>query len=262
MGAILLGSMLCMASPGAVDALVVANTDDDIVLRAPENVEGWERVGACGALTAVYLGNGWVLTASHVGTHEFVLATGTHQPVPGSWRALRDPEGGSLRPDLAVFRVTPRPALPDATIRDRPIVLQEPVVLVASGLGRGQALRWRGLEGFEWGGNRARRWGTNRVQAVGRDFVLAGRNTRGFQLLWEPGKTRYEAQAAHGDSGGAVFVQQNSKWQLGGILFSIGTQAGQPRTSSMPGNTTQAADLSHYRGQLEALLGRGNGRGP
>ena len=68
--------------------------------------------------------------------------------------------------------------------------------------------------------------------------------------------TMFEAQAASGDSGGPVFVQENGEWVLAGLMHAIAQENGQPGRAAVFGNLTLISDLSqtHYANQINALL--------
>ncbi len=93
------------------------------------------------------------------------------------------------------------------------------------------------------------------MRSVGPQLALGGRSTHAFSTEFTAqgdGRTAYEAQAANGDSGGAVFVwDPEAGWALGGIMMAITTWAGQPSRAAISGNVTYAAELSAYR---EAIL--------
>jgi hypothetical protein len=228
--------------------------------RAPATGLGFEHVGKIGGTTGVYLGEGWVLTAGHVGAGEIWLEGVKYPAVAGSWAPLRGelhtssgPERASA-PDLGVFRVSPRPPLPALAITRRKPELGEPLLLVGCGFGRGERLEWDGRAGFRWGPSNVCRWGTNRVAAVGIDLPRAGTSTRVFATLFTAG-SQQEAQAALGDSGGAAFLRRRGSWLLAGIMISVVTFPGQPPQTVVDGNATHLAELSHYRDAILALTG-------
>ena len=80
------------------------------------------------------------------------------------------------------------------------------------------------------------------------------RNNSGAAI---PGSTavQYEAQAAPGDSGGAVFTKNGANWELVGVMAAIFLDGGQTISQTVYGNRTVFSDLtnSHYRTQLESL---------
>ncbi len=85
------------------------------------------------------------------------------------------------------------------------------------------------------------------------------RNNSGAAI---PGSTatQFEAQAAPGDSGGAVFTKNGSNWELVGVMAAIFLDSGQSIAQTVYGNRTVFSDLTnpHYRAQLENLRADNN----
>jgi hypothetical protein len=100
------------------------------------------------------------------------------------------------------------------------------------------------------------RWGTNRIFATRFDLDAHGVRTPAFAMRFDQGDTRHEAQAATGDSGGAVFIARKGRFELAGVLIAIVGQPEQPPETALYGNLTTAADLSVFRRELAALLQR------
>jgi hypothetical protein len=71
---------------------------------------------------------------------------------------------------------------------------------------------------------------------------------------------QYEAQAAGGDSGGAVFTKNGSNWELVGVMAAIFLDTNQLFSQTAYGNRTVFSDLTnpHYRTQLENLRADNN----
>lgn len=214
---------------------------------------GWQFVGPLGSVTAVYIDNGWVLTAGHVAIGEVTFEGVKYAAVPDSRIRLSDPEGG-LSPDIVAYRIHPKPDLGKLEIRESAPKVGEPVVMVGCGRDRGEAISWRGISGFSLTSKRMKRWGSNRIEEVGRYYSTQYTRTRGFGMSFDPFDTRYEAQAVNGDSGGAVFTKRGNRWELAGLLFTILAFADQPEATSLYGNRSFAVDLSHYREQILELI--------
>jgi hypothetical protein len=66
-------------------------------------------------------------------------------------------------------------------------------------------------------------------------------------------ETRFEAQAAVGDSGGAVFIPRKGRFELAGVLIAVASFPDQPPGTALYGNLSTAADLSVFRKSLAAL---------
>ena len=61
-----------------------------------------------------------------------------------------------------------------------------------------------------------------------------------------------EAQGAIYDSGGGVFYDSGSEWELAGLMLTGSTGSGQPGSTAIFGNQTYMADLSVYSSQINA----------
>jgi hypothetical protein len=159
--------------------------------------------------------------------------------------------------DLMVFRIDPSPNLPLLRIRATAPSSNGNVTMMGAGNLRGAATSWSGYDGFFWSGNTVgMQWGTNRVFATsfaGGSWTLSTDFTKVTS-----GGTTHEAQAALGDSGGALFMKNSAQvWELAGVLFAVGPFSGQPDSTALfgkpsqpVGNKTYAIDLSVYRQQL------------
>jgi hypothetical protein len=238
---------LCLAWPSR--AVIIDLGDGTGNTSAPADDPGWAHVGTttAGGLTAIYLGNGWVLTANHVGIGDVVFEGQTYAAVAGSYVQLENDSGPP--PDLGVFRIDRKPGLPILPIRTSTPSVDTAVIMIGHGQNRGPATRWRGHDGYEWGAGRTTRWGTNAVEGSG--TVL---NTAFFDTEFtDTGGSTDEAQGANGDSGGAVFIKNGSVWELAGVMFAIGEYPGQPAGLALYGNLTYAADLAPYRDQIIEL---------
>jgi hypothetical protein len=229
----------------------------------PPDVSGWSHVGRIRTLSAVYLGDGWVITARHVGSGDLVLGESTYPAVRDSIRPLTNPHDAGTSPDLVMFRVDPAPALPALQIMRRPPPPGTPVMMMGYGFGRGAPLVSQGKGGFTWNEQSAKRWGTNVIAQSGHDAQTLEYVTRCFRTLFNPAGSRFEAQASAGDSGGAVFAPTGrGRWQLAGVMISVDRHEGQPGLSSLYGNATNAADLSVYRAEILRITGRDASRTP
>jgi hypothetical protein len=239
-----------MASPA--HALVVQG-DPDEVTRSPGPGTGFDHVGNIRGTTGVYVGAGWVLTARHVGADDFELGGVRYPATPESWVALRGP-GGAGTPDLGLFRVDPRPPLPRLEIAQRAPTPGDPLLLVGCGLGRGEAFEWAGVRGWRWAPPGTCRWGRNLIASIALDSGVGGASTRVFETLFSDAEP-HEAQAAIGDSGGAGFAARRGRWVLAGIMIAVKSLPRQPAGTSVVGDATLLADLSHYRAEILAVIG-------
>jgi hypothetical protein len=234
---------------GSSYALVVVSDDGSENTTAPSDDPGWANVGTVSTLTGIYLGNSWMLTASHVGAGPVVLGGQTFSPVPNSTVQLRNPDGSVA--DLIVFRIEYAPHLPRLGIATATPKVGTPVLLIGKGRNRGAPVSWTGHEGFAWGTAWAPRWGTNTVY---KNDIRANSTGAFVTQFRKDGATQHEAQAAFGDSGGAAFVKVRGRWRLAGVLYGVTGFDNQPPETAFYGNFTAIADLSQYRRQIEKLM--------
>jgi len=241
--------VLALAASRAV-GLIVEREDDALNLEAPADDPGWANVGNCNTWTAVYLKRGWVLTAAHVGVSNIELDGTMHAADVRSRERVFNPDGTAA--DLMLFRIDPEPDLPPLEIAAESPPIGTPIVMVGSGLGRGEKTAVRGRVGFSWQGPSRKRWGTSLVYEYLPDQSIGF--TDAFATRFSIAKTEHEAHAAHGDSGGAAFARLGGRWQLVGIILAVDSHPGQPARSGAYGNRTIFADLSRYRKFIQSVI--------
>lgn len=230
---------------------MIAGADESAPMgRAP----GIGNVGTRATLTVVYLGNGWVLTARHVGAGTSVFGGVEHPRANDERFSVRDPDAAAPLADLILYRIEEPAGLEAVPLASEPIRVGDAVQIAANGRSTGKRQKWSGRKGFGLG-PRAPGWGTNRVEVVGLSFAAPETTTRVFATRFDAQATAREAQGAPGDSGGAVFVQREGRWELAGILLGVQAFPGQPPNTAYFGNTTVAADLYHYREKILEVIG-------
>lgn len=265
--------LLALAWAGPGQSLVLDDIRGEGNTQAPEPDPGWAHVVQhLGGPSAVYLGCRWVLTTQHVGVTIISMEGTRFNPTAESITPIANPDGKPS--DLLLFQVDKDPGLDPLLIPARPARTGQEVTLIGFGSSRGSSLTEKipdhGLvDGFYWKKDQTKRWATNRVSRhstfVNMDKAGRPSETRALPLLFEPledpESTRDEAAAAFGDSGGAVFgdidpVFPSRGSALLGLIFSVSSFEGQPKSSSLYGNATWVADLSYYRNAIvEAIEG-------
>lgn len=207
----------------------------------------------------IYLGNGFAMTARHVGMGEVFLRGEIVPPIPGSKRTLLNANGTPA--DAMIFELAlpegfvDLPLLPITSESPRP---GEEVLLIGFGRGRENVVEVTtdgpSEFGFSWTEKGSKRWGTNRVSHVDEALYQGSWTTRSFVLVFDPpssaATTGFETQASVGDSGGAVFVKRDGAWFLAGMMTSVTGYTRAPSHTSMYGDSTYAADLSTYRSEI------------
>jgi hypothetical protein len=241
---------LSLAVPAA--AVIIDSGDGSGNTTAPvPDDPGWSNVGTIGALTGVYLGGRFVLTAAHVGPGNIVLDGETYLYVPGTAVQLDngEPPPNTTYADLLMFQIYPEPPLPALEIADLSPAVLTPLILIGHGVDRGPPTSWNFIDGYYWGSAQSMRWGTNAVSGA-QLIELSGTASWSIETRFDEGGSDHEAQAAFGDSGGASFAPSGPQWELAGILFAILPFPGQPSGTALYGNFTYSVDLSFYRDQI------------
>jgi hypothetical protein len=251
---------------------------------------GWFNVGISSAQTStvIYLGNNWVLGARHA-THTSaeggVYINGNYHTMIDSSKVFLTNSDNSDA-DLVLFRLEPSanplpPAItPDYFSSTTPSGRQ---IMIGYGRDIGAAHSWDvdqsespwvwteaspGDEaGFDVDFSQQRiRWGENMVDSTGLPIIETGSGLfveGGYTTQFDDLAGFYtgtaglpsEAQASNGDSGGAVFSWDGTKWQLAGMMVTVSSpRSGQPANTAIYGDQTLIADLSVYREQILAVI--------
>ena len=254
-----LALILPLAIAAVASGVIIDSGDGTGNVTAPSPDPGWANVGTCNGLSCVYLGDGWVLTANHVGPGDATFGGIPYPWVPGASVRLSNPDTSLA--DLSLFKLAqPFPALPSLSIRTTSPPLGTSLILIGFGRNRGAADTWVNpspppatFSGYYWGAGVSQRWGTNSVQDVNAELYEPSFGTRLFGTEFDhtgPGHTTHESQAAVGDSGGAAFAWNGSSYDLAGTLIGILFFSGQPAETAAYMNATLAADLSVYRNEI------------
>lgn len=275
---------ICLATalvgPPAAHAVLIQTVSGTDNVTAPPDDPAWANLGVLGVGTGIYLGDGWVVTAAHVGAGPIVLSGTTYAAQAGTTVQLTNggAPGRSPLTDLILFRLEALPpGLPTLAIAATTPADGVPVTMIGAGRDRGPFTEWSvdtGTEPPTWtvvpsGGDaagyltdtpRAMRWGTNDIEGSG-IWVRASDLVPPLDVLSiatafdvQPGGT--EAQAVFGDSGGGLFVKNDMAWELAGLIFDVAAYAGQPVPggTAVFGNLTYSAELAFYRPQIMAVV--------
>ena len=267
---------LALAFLASARAVVIDTVTGTGNTNAPADDPGWANIGILGAGTGIYLGAGWVLSAAHVGAGSITLAGTSYAAVPGTTVQLTNSvPGKTTYTDLILFQLASTPVgLGSLTLSSSTPSVGESVTMIGAGRDRGAFTEWTvntSTDPWTWtqvesGGNaagyqalstRAMRWGTNSITS--KDFWVNDGigDIYSFDTTFTAfGSPSDEAQAAYGDSGGAVFRKNGSSWELNGLMFSVGGYSGQPDpgANSIYGNVTYSADISAYGAQIMSII--------
>jgi hypothetical protein len=247
--------------PSTSRALIFASPDTEPLLERPEGFPYWEHVTQrrYEGPSVIYLGAGFALTARHVGMGEIFLEETIHAPNPRSKHTLLNENGTAA--DAMIFELEGDENPPDwplIQIATHPPQPGEDVLLIGYGKVRDKVVEFEGDQGSEfaflWSKKGEKRWATNRVSTgditVTQENLMTKTFVFEFDEPFSAGATRYEAQAAVGDSGGGVFVKRDGEWKLAGLMISVAGNFQTPKNASSYGDRTHAADLTHYREEI------------
>ncbi len=251
---------------------------------APSGQPFFGNVGIVGGGSAIYLGNRWVMSAAHVagGLPASVTFGGNvYSTQAGTFNRLHDPDTlGNPMPtvtDAVLFRLTTDPGLPWLTFANSTPTVSSSVMMIGSGRQQlGSPSYWNvdviagpandvwtelgsglGAEaaGFKTSGTRVTKWGVNQISTTGIELDYGAGPVSLFTTTFNDGAFLHEAQAVIGDSGGAVFTNPGSGWQLSGMMLSVGLYENQPSgaETAILGNITYNADISVYRNEILSI---------
>lgn len=275
---LILGLVACCQTAGAV---VIASGGPNNT--APGGQPYFNNIGTLNGASAIYLTNGWVLTANHVSSSlpASVNFGGTNYSTQvGSFHRLTNTGPLSTFTDIVLFRLSAPPALPGVSIASATPTVASQVTMIGNGRtqqstptywNRTEVLgnnndTWvettqllSNISGFKTTATKEVRWGENVV--AGNNFyvnvgtLLAPVDVVSFSTQFNSGISQ-EAQAVVGDSGGGVFSYSGGSWSLSGMMFAVGTYETQPGgvETAIYGGETYIADLSYYRSQILTII--------
>lgn len=205
--------------------------------------------------SGTYLGAGWMLTAFHVGPGDANFG-GTLFPWDGTSLRLTNADGSST--DMVMFHLQTLPPLPRMALVTSTPPTAAPVDMIGFGHIAGSAQTNIGSHtGFYWSASQFKSWGNNQIASGGTSVINIGLgDLTVFRTVFDapPSQTSDEAQAAPGDSGGAVFQKIGATWELAGMIDAIGTFNDQAFGTAVYDDETYSADIATYRPQIAAVV--------
>lgn len=250
---------------------------------APGEQPFFHHVGSIGSASAIYLGDGWVLSAHHVAESlpgSVIFGGVGYATQPGSFHRLGNPiypPALSLLTDIVIFRLNAPLALPGVTISNATPTVGSQVMMIGNGSTQvGPKTFWdrtvvpgddndtwvvtteasSNIAGYQTTGAREIRWGENLVNDDHFTANTGHGDVISFSTQFDAAGLTHEAQAVSGDSGGAVFSYNGSSWELSGMMHAVSTYETQPggTDTAVFGVETAIADLSYYRNQILTII--------
>lgn len=187
---------------------------------------GWDYVGSMNGASGVYLGNGWVLTAGHVGAGDFTLAGNTYKYAGYSYTNFAVKiSGTNFSSDLNLFRISTN-STTGAVLSLPPIVLNTAAPAVFSG----QSSTNTSLVVMIGNGG-GKSWGINNVTGINQGLLVSSYGSADFSTAFGTNTARSativnNAKFITGDSGGGAFMIIGSQWELTGINEAVDSSGG------------------------------------
>ena len=228
---------------------------------APEEGAGWSSVARYSAGGAVYLGNGWFITAGHLGRdqtevrwHDETYTIDIH-----SWKSATPFD--NYRADVRLFRVEEPDAIvhPGVKLLKRPLEEGETVWMIGHGRDIAEQVDTETEIRYKEGSKNRLKWGTNTVGTFKERFEAMDFTSHVFETKIAPG----QAQAVTGDSGGGVFVldPETGEPLLAGIMVAAGlekrgghTWIVMPTDPDIPSASTQSVYLNAYHDRIQKVI--------
>ncbi len=242
-------------------------------------------VGKVNGSSCVYLGNGWVITASHVGAGTVTLMGHNYSAISSAQYLYND---DNTKTDVILFQIDVGSSnLGGATIATTSTNVSDAVTMAGYGYTRGSTLNYYNatpiynannqITGYNVASDtnsQANAWGYSYSSSIG--TLTTGTNTVSYLQTksYNPGLNTYtnslitnftiyrngimgstaESQVANGDSGGAMF---SSSGELIGILIAkapIFYINNSETYIAMTDQFSYAADLYSYYDQIQAII--------
>lgn len=266
---------VALAQPAS--AVVVASGGPNNT--APGGQQFFDNVGELNGATAIYLADGWVMSANHVsGSLPASVNFGgtSYTTVPGSFHRLTNAGPLTTFTDIVLFRLNAPPALPGVSLSTATPTIGSEVMMIGNGRVQNSQTYWNRTEipgddndtwvettealsnisGFQTTTSHEIRWGENAVDDNGFTVNIGHGDVVSFSTQFDEIGLAHEAQAVSGDSGGAVFSFVGGAWQLSGMMYAVSGHETQPggSTSAVFGVQTAIADLSYYRAEILTII--------
>lgn len=258
--------------------VVIDDGDGSGNTTAPLDDPGFSNVAIRGSATAVYLGNRWALTASHVGAGTVTLNGIDYSHIPSETVRLTNPSGLSGMTDVVLFRLEEDPGLPALHLPCESIGIGSTLTLVGGGRDRQPEKSFWNVDvisgdnndvwtltdseagsdqqGYLTQDSQSVRWGQSLVTLASFDTESGFGDVLSFQSSFDPIlDVTSLAAGVRGDSGGGVFQKNRGIWELVGMIHAVSLLESQPSgtRSAVYGNETFIADLFRYSDQLREL---------
>ncbi|NNM87204.1 MAG: trypsin-like peptidase domain-containing protein [Phycisphaerae bacterium] len=258
--------------PGAVQAIVNADNPASAIpdnTAAPSGLPQWNNVGSIGGASGIYVGNGWVLTADHVGAGNFTLDGTTYDWNGKAEIRLSNPAdasyGAGQSTDLVMFQLTAIPTgVANLDVASTSPAIGTTFYNVGYGLARNTAEEYftydattgtftqtsntaAPYQGFGYGSPNTKSWGQNSIVGF-QSYNIGFGPVNAFYSTF----TTSTDQIVSGDSGGGVF---NAAGTLIGVNDAIGEYTNQPAGTAFIGDQSDLINIAPFYSQITQISG-------
>ena len=220
----------------AARALIVygtgpTDTNNALNTTAPASGAPWANAVQFGTnnATGVYLGNGYILTANHVGMEGGVVINGVGYVRDTTFTPLQitedDPATLDFEAvDLKLIKIIGLPPLP--VVQNLPLNFSTAAdlnlncTIIGWGVGKGTVIT---NQGWNWGNDttRALRWGTGKTLTTAVNATYSGYNYEALETSFRRSLGSTTAEITVGDSGAGLFQQIAGAWKLSGVTTTV-----------------------------------------
>ena len=187
---------------------------------------GWQHEGIWGGFLGTPIAPSFFVSAAHVGQQSAVLNFhGVDYPVVRGYslRLGPGPNGNPVYSDLIIWQIQGQfPSF--APLYSKQDETGKHLITIGRGTERGGEIShtYAGettARGWGWKDPAgAQRWGENIVSSI---VAMNRHNDDGIYALFDKNGLPHEAHLSNGDSGGAVFIQDEGVWKLAGINYAV-----------------------------------------
>lgn len=267
-GSVLGLAMLLLWPASPARAIILLGGDNSANTTDPGSALPWSSVAkltnsdsSTVAPSAVYLGNGYMLTANHVnltglGYVQFEVGGPTYA-IDNSYTPYQVVAGV----DMKIFKLQslPAPSVTAVTLLTLPIELVAPAYQVGWGVGRdpGESI---GDTSVLWGNNSTatKRWGSNVLKALGTDPYDTLYTILGSDSGTPAGLGANESASTVNDSGSGLFQNIGGIWYLVGLTTGVETDGtsnfGNDSVTDPRGDANAFVRISSYGAAINTAI--------
>lgn len=231
---------LFLLMAGVSPAIVVS--DYSVATNAPAEFN-WDYVYEFNKSSSVAVGSRWLLTAAHVaddqGNSTITVNGQTFSQIDEFYHSSADLALVQLDQDLPGYYLIYGGDYPVNPRRNR---LE--AILIGFGV-TGTVIDQYNYT-FGSSGKGIERWGYNKIDGQVNFVGGTGKTNSGLSMYFDTADTSNEAGVGTGDSGGGVFVSDNSVWKLSGIMTDVRTDLSQ--------DVIYAVDVQDYLEWINSII--------